>query len=162
MGGSATLFTGGMTQAECEDRKTLAEHVATVMRGAILDGVLPGGGTALLAVQPRLEEKRKQARDEDERAAYTILIQALEAPFRVLLANSGYDSGQIMAFMAQAGPGIGIDLKTGQLVNMVEAAIVDPATVLKEAVRSAIGSAALLLSTDVIVHRKNPPEELLT
>jgi chaperonin GroEL len=162
MGGSATLFTGGLTQAECEKRKTLAEHVATVIRNAILEGVVPGGGIALLAVRPRLEEKRRQARNEDERAAYTMLLEAMTAPFRTLLANAGYDTGQIMALMAQSGPGVGIDLKTGKLNNMVEAGIVDPAYVLKEAVRSAIGSAGLILSTDTIVHVKNPSEEMLT
>ena len=162
MGGSATLFTGGLTQTECENRKTLAEHVATVIRKAILEGVVPGGGIALLAIQPRLEETQKQARNDDERAAYTMLLEAMEAPFRTLLANAGYDSGQIMALMAQTGPGVGIDLKTGKLKNMAEAGIVDPAYVLKEAVRSAISSAGLILSTDTIVHIKNPPEAMLT
>ena len=162
MGGSATLFTGGLTQAECENRKTLAEHVATVIRNAILEGVVPGGGIALLAVQPRLEAKRKQARNEDERAAYGMLLEAMAAPFRTLLANAGYDTGQIMALLAHSRPGVGIDLKTGKLNNMVEAGIVDPAYVLKEAVRSAIGSAGLMLSTDTIVHIKNPTEEMLT
>lgn len=159
MGGSATLFTGGMTQADCEDRKTLAEHVATVIRSAILEGVVPGGGIALLSVRPRLEKKRKQARDDDERAAYTILCEAMEAPYRALLSNAGFDSGQIMAFMAQAGPGTGINLKTGRLANMVAAGIVDPASVLKAAVSSAVSSAGLLLTTDTIVHKKNPPQE---
>jgi chaperonin GroEL len=162
MGGSATLLTGGSTQAECENRKTLAEHVATVIRRAILEGVVPGGGIALLAIRPRLEEKRKQACHEEERAAYAMLLEAMEAPFKTLLANSGRDSGQIMALMAQTGPGIGIDLKTGQFRNMVEAGIVDPAYVVKEAVRSAISSAGLLLTTDTIVHIKNPTEAMLT
>jgi chaperonin GroEL len=159
MGGSATLFTGGVTQSECEDRKALAEHVATVMRSAILEGVLPGGGVALLAARARLDEMRRQAGDVDERAAYALLAQAMEAPFRALLANAGYDSGQTMAFMAQAGPGTGIDLKTGQLANMLEVGIVDPASVLKTAAASAISSAGLLLTTDVIVHLRNPPQE---
>jgi chaperonin GroEL len=162
MGGAATLFTGGITQTECENRRILAEHVATVMRNAILEGVVPGGGIALMDIRPCLEKKRKHARDEDERAAYTLLLKAMEAPFRTLLANSGYDTGQTMAFIQRARSGAGIDLKTGKVVNMVEAGIVDPASVLKEAVRGAIGSAGLLLSTDTIVHRKNPPEEMLT
>ena len=162
MGGSATLFTGGLTPQECEARKNLAEHTATVMRSAILDGVVPGGGAALLMVRPCLAERRQQARDDDERAAYSLLLEAMEAPFRTLLANSGYDLGRTQVLMEQAKAGAGFDLKTGKLVDMVAAGIVDPAAVLKEAVRSAIGSAGLLLATDAIVHRKNPPEEMLT
>ena len=82
--------------------------------------------------------------------------------FQTAQANAGFDSGQTMAFMAQAGPGTGIDLKTGRLANMVEAGIVDSASVLKAAVSSAISSAGLLLTTDVIVHIKNPPQEAST
>jgi chaperonin GroEL len=162
MGGSATLFTGGSTPSECENRKTQAEQVAKVIRNAILEGVVPGGGTALLAVQPRLQARRKQAQHADERAAYDILLEAMQAPCRALLANGGYDAGQIMTQMAHTGPGSGLDLKTGQLTDMVAAGIVDPAYVLKEAVRSAIASAGLMLTTDTIVHLKNPAEEMQT
>jgi chaperonin GroEL len=162
MGGSATLFTGGSTPAECENRKTLAEQVAKVIRNAILEGVVPGGGIALLAVQGRLEARRKLARQADERAAYGMLLEAMQAPFRALLANCGYDTGQIMTLMARSGPGVGIDLKTGKLTPMVAAGIVDPAYVLKEAVRSAVASAGLILTTDTIVHIKNPTEETQT
>jgi chaperonin GroEL len=162
MGGSATLFTGGATPTECENRKTRAEQIATVIRNAILEGVVAGGGIALLAVQDRLEAKRKQAQHEDERAAYAMLLEAMQAPFRALLENCGYDTGQIMTLMAQRNPGVGIDLKTGKLTNMIEAGIVDPAYVVKEAVRSAISSAGLILTTDTIIHLKNPTEEMQT
>ena len=89
MGGSATLYTGGLTQTECETRKLLAERASTVIRNAIVEGVVPGGGTALLAVRPLLEMKRRKTQDEDERAAYTIILEAMEAPFRTLLEECG-------------------------------------------------------------------------
>ena len=162
MGGSATLYTGGLTQTECEVRKVTAERTATVIRNAMLEGVVPGGGVALLAARTRLAQARLRARDDDEKAAYTLLLEAVEAPFRALLANAGLDSGQIMARLAKTRAGVGFNLKTGKLENMNEAGIVDPAYVLKEAVLSAIGSAALLLTTDVLVHVRNPPEEIQT
>jgi chaperonin GroEL len=162
MGGSATLYTGGLTRTECEARRAVAERTATVIRNAMLEGVVPGGGVALLAVRPRLAQALRQARNDDERAAYTLLLEAVEAPFRALLANAGFDSGQIMARLAKTGAGVGFNLKAGKLQKMAEAGIVDPAFVLKEAVRSAIGSAALLLTTDTLVHLKNPPQELET
>jgi len=133
-----------------------------VIRNAILDGVVPGGGAALLAVRPRLQARRKLAQHDDERAAFDMLLEALQAHCRTLLANCGYDTGQIMTRLASSGPGIGLDLKTGQLTDMVAAGIVDPAFVLKEAVRSAIASAGLMLTTDTIVHLKNPAEEMQT
>jgi chaperonin GroEL len=154
--GSATLIVGGSTTAEILARKEVAVQTREAMRGVIMDGVLPGGGIAYLACQPILEDKLTQATNPDERAAYGILINALEEPLRAMLCNAGYDPGEIMGKIGHAGAGYGFDINAGQVVNMVEAGIFDSATVLKTAVQSAVASAALALTTEVLVHHKKP------
>ncbi len=154
MGGSATLWVGGSTPTAVDARKELAEHTAEAMRGALRDGVVAGGGVALLACRPILQQRALQAVDVDQRAAYSILARALGEPARVILENAGLDSHEILAQMRQAGPGYGYDIGRGELVDMVEAGICDSAAVIREAVFSAVHGAALALTTDVLVHRR--------
>jgi chaperonin GroEL len=160
IGGSATLWIGGATELEIKTRKELAERTAQALRGAVLEGILPGGGAALLACQPLLQERLDQSNSADERAAYRILLRAMEEPARTLLSNAGYDASEIMAKISRAGVGYGFDLNTQQVVNMAQAGIFDVAQVQKEAVRAAIATAALALTIDVLVYHKKPQEAL--
>ena len=97
-----------------------------------------------------------QADDLDEATAYRILIRTLEEPTRPILWNAGYDPSRWMATIDQAGPGYGLDVRTGQIVVMSEAGIIDSASVLQEALHSAVASAALALTVDVLFHTKLP------
>ena len=153
-GGSATLWIGAYTETEINIRKEFAERTVKAMRGALLDGVIPGGGSALLACQTSLQQKMKQAIDEDERAAYRILNKAMEAPIRTLLVNAGYDDNEVLPEIRKAGPGYGYDLLKGQIVNMADAKIYDITKVVMTALQSAISGAALALTVDVLVHHK--------
>ena len=154
--GSAILKIGGATNAEIKARKENAERTCETVRGAMMEGVLPGGGVALLSCRPALQQKLDQAADTDEKAAYRILMGALEEPLRTIAANAGYEPSQIMGQINQAGSGYGFDVRSGQVVNMMEAGIVDSAKAQRLAVQSAIASAALALTTDVLVHHKKP------
>jgi chaperonin GroEL len=155
--GSAMLKVGGATNSEIRARMESAERTADAIRGAIIDGVLPGAGVALLACRPVLQQKLAQAADSDERAAYHILIEALAEPCRAIAANAGYEPSEVMAKIVQAGPGYyGFDVLNGCVVDVVETGILDSATAQKIAVQSAIASAALALTTDVLVHHKKP------
>jgi chaperonin GroEL len=156
MGGSATLWIGGSTESEIKARRELAERTAQAVRGAVIEGLLPGGGAALLACRPALQTCLAQSTTSAERAAYQILLEATEAPIRALLSNAGHDPSRILADISQAGPGYGFDLHTDQVVNMIEAGVFDPAAVQKDAIRSAISSAALALTIEVVVHKKKP------
>lgn len=156
MGGSATLWIGGSTESEIKARKELAERTAQAVRGAVIDGILPGGGLALLACRPALQARLEQSTAPAERAAYRILTEAAEEPLRALLTNAGHNPSRILAEINRAGPGYGFDLHREQVVNMVEAGIFDPAAVQKDAIRSAISSAALALTIEVTVHRRKP------
>ena len=160
MGAAATLWVGDATPSAVEARKAAAERTAQTMRGALREGVVPGGGAAYLACSQVLQEQINQTSDADERSAYGILIGALKEPMCTLLTNAGEDSGVIMARVVQAGPGCGYDVKRRQVVNMFQAGIYDPAAVARAVIHSAIHCAALALTTDVLVHRGNPPAAL--
>jgi chaperonin GroEL len=179
LGGSATLWVGGATELEIKEREETAKRTAAAMRGALRDGVLPGGGVALLACRPVLQQALERSSEPDERAAYRILIKAMEAPVRTIVANAGYDAADAMAEIKLAertrgeareltgnpeermGPGYGFDVTSGQVVDMAQAGIIDAANVLKLAVFSALASAGLALTIDVLVHHKEQPAQVV-
>ena len=134
MGGAATLWIGAATEAETEYSKEMAEHTAEAVRGAMMEGVVPGGGTALLDCRQALRNMLKQSSDPDERAAYRILIRAMEEPARILVANAGYDPSEILVEIKMAGPCHGFDVLSEKVVDMVQAGIVDAASVVRSAV----------------------------
>jgi chaperonin GroEL len=162
MGGSATLWIGGLTEVEIKARKEAAERTADALRGTITEGVLPGGGVALLSCRPALQRLLEQSTDADERAAYRILIKAMEEPIRTILSNAGYDASEVMAEIRMAGPGHGFDVRSGKIVDTVQVGILDAANVQKEAMHSAIASAGLALTVDVLIQRKTPPQAFET
>ncbi len=110
----------------------------------------------MLACKPLMLERSKMTDDEEESAAYRILAHALEEPIRVLLQNAGLEPPCILNDLAAAGPGCGYDTLHQRIVNMVEAGIVDSASVVAEAVSRAVRGAALALTVDVLVHRSKP------
>jgi chaperonin GroEL len=162
MGGSATLYLPGLTQPEQEFNKEVAQRTVNAMRGAMRDGVAPGGGVALLACRERLRAHFAEATEPEARAAGHILCNALDAPLRTLLLNAGLEPGAILADIQTAGPGYGFDVRAGRIVNMAEAGIFDAATVLEMAVHSAISTAAMALTTDVMVHRRATSTSMAT
>ncbi len=157
-GGAATLWIGGNTEAEVNVRKELAEHTIEAVRGALLAGVVPGGGTALLDCRPALRDRLKAATASEERAAYRILIRALEEPARTIIANAGFDVDEVMAEIRQAGRGHGFDVEAEQVVLMASRGVLDSGSALKAAVKLAVLSAGIALTADVLVHHKKPVE----
>ncbi len=160
IGGTATLWIGGFTPADIEFKKEVAERASDAVRGALLDGVVPGGGTALLACRPAVERLLKQATEADARAAFRILHRALETPTRVLVENAGYDPSRVLAEIQHAPAGHGFDASAGKVVDMATAGVFDAASVLREAVLTAVTSAGLALTTDVLVHRRRLVQEV--
>lgn len=160
MGGSALLQIGGATAAEIKHRRATAERTATTLRAAIRHGILPGGGSALLACQGTLTSMRALSEDADERAAYGILVEAVASPARALAANAGFDPSTTIASISDRNDQCGLDVRSGRVVDMYEAGIVDAAAVQLAAVRAAVSSAALALTIDVLIHSKHPEEVL--
>jgi chaperonin GroEL len=158
LGGSATLWVGGATELQITARHELAERTAAAVRGAMMEGIVPGGGVALLNCRPALQQQLHQATDSDERAAYHILLQAVTEPFRAIVDNAGYDPSEVMAQIKLAGPGHGFDVTTGEMVQTTQAGLWDAAVTQKSAAYAAISSAALALTIDVLIHRSEQPQ----
>lgn len=158
MGGIATLTVGDHSAVEIHARKKLAERTALAIRGAINSGVVPGGGVVLLNCRKILGELMVASDDEIERTACRMLITTLEAPTRAMLTNAGLNSSEIMSEINMAGTGYGFDILGNKLANMNACGLYDASSVIRKALSSAIHSAALALTVDVIVHRKFPPD----
>ncbi|MBE0698187.1 MAG: hypothetical protein IH586_14805 [Anaerolineaceae bacterium] len=156
LGGSAILHVGGATEAEIAVRKSLAERTAEAIRGAILKGVVPGGGMALMSCKPALREALASAVDPDESAAYRILINALDIPLRAISANAGISPDEVMAEIKYAGPGSGYDVRSRQITHIERTTLLDSAHVAQTAAYRSITAAALLLTVDVLLHHKKP------
>lgn len=156
MGGSATLWIGGVNKVVIDERIELARRASAALRGAVREGVLPGGGSALLACRTALESQLRASSHEEERAAYRILLSALEEPLRTILNNAGYESAEHMYEINSAPPGYGFDVLSGKVVDLYKEGILDVATTQKAALKAAVTSAALALTIETIVHPKNP------
>jgi len=156
LGGSAYLWVGAATEAELEVRKALADRAARSLRSAMKEGVVPGGGAALLACLPALAPVVRSSQDSDQRVAYGAVYVALQAPFRAIVANAGFEPSRLMLDVERIDRRTVFDVLSGGFVDAQDAGIWDAAAVLKIAVRTAIASAALALTTDVIVQHKKP------
>ncbi len=154
MGGSATLWIGGLSESEIETRKATAEATADAMRAAVRDGVLPGGGMSYLKTRERLQPKLNGATDPDERAAYRILYEALAEPSRAIYENAGYEAGEVLGRIAQAGDRHGFDVLHGRLFD--KAHLLDGAAIQKMALKNAVLTAGMALTIDVLVHHRRP------
>ena len=162
MGGSATLWVGGATELEVERRVELAKRTATAMRGAISQGVVRGGGVALLGCRSALRRQLEQCTDADAYAAYRVLLRAVEEPSRTIIANAGFEPSAALARMGRNGSGGGFDVTTGSVVNMAEAGIYDAVSTQKSAVYAAVSTAAQALTVDVLIHRPGQPQRTPT
>jgi chaperonin GroEL len=155
-GGSATVLIGGATESEIALREERARRTAELLRAALREGVVPGGGVALLACRAGLRERLAASADLDEQVACRILLRALEEPLRVIASNAGHEPADVLARLQGAAPGVGLDARSGLVVNMADAGIYDVAAALKVAIRAAISGAATALTVDTIVHKRNP------
>ena len=157
-GGSAVVYAFGSSESEMRYHTELITRTIAALRSALLDGILPGGGSALLRCGKKLRRYYQESADLHEKAAWQILMKAAQAPCQTLLANAGNEAPGIVIDQIRKGVnGAGYDLRAGRIVDMHEEGVVDSAAALLAAVRNGIGGAALALTVDTIVHRVNPP-----
>ncbi len=157
LGGVAILRIGDALPSRMDSRIASAKETAKSLRRALRDGIVPGAGVALLACRAALEASPVGAGDSDARAAQRILLRALTAPIRTICQNAGFDSAKV-AELDGKPPEYGIDVRSGAIVDVLGAGIIDVASVTEAAVRSAVTSAALALTIDVLLHHAQPEE----
>jgi chaperonin GroEL len=133
-----------------KSRKEAIEDAISSTRAAVAEGIVPGGGVALLrAAQQVLAAE--DAAEGDERTGLRVLRRALEAPLRQIAENSGRDGGVVIERLQGTDGDLGFDALRGEMVNMVEAGIIDPTKVVRIALENAASVAGLLLLTDATV-----------
>jgi chaperonin GroEL len=146
-GGVAVIRVGAPSEAEMKSRKEALEDAINATKAAVAEGIVPGGGLALLRAIDAVEREEAKA-EGDERTGLQILKRALEAPPRQIAENSAVDGGVVVARM-RAGEGtIGFDAARKEWVDLIEAGIIDPTKVVRVALENAVSVASLLLLTE--------------
>jgi len=146
-GGVAVVRVGAPSEAEMKSRKEALDDAINATKAAVAEGIVPGGGLALLRAIPALE-KAEAAAEGDERTGLAILRRALEAPTRQIAENSAVDGGVVVERMRTGTGAYGFDAARKQYVDLVEAGIIDPTKVVRVALENAVSAASLLLLTE--------------
>jgi len=153
-GGVAVVKVGAATEPELKERKHRVEDALRSTRAAVEEGIVPGGGVALINVLSALE--KVQTANDDEKAAVSILRRALEEPIRQLARNAGEDGAVIIDTVRryqkeQGNAAIGYNVMSGEYGSMLEQGVIDPVKVTRSAVQNAVSIASMILTTDALV-----------
>ena len=159
VGGVAVIKVGAATETEMKEKKARVEDAMHATRAAVEEGIIPGGGVALLHAGGSLADVK--ADDEDEQIGINIVRRALEEPVRWIAQNAGHE-GAIVVDKIRAGKeaAYGFNAQSEEYGNLVEAGVIDPAKVTRSALQNAASIASLMLTTEATVHEipeKNPP-----
>jgi chaperonin GroEL len=149
-GGVAIISVGAGTEAEMKQKKARVEDALHATRAAVEEGIVPGGGVALLRCREAVEKARGQAKG-DERIGVDIILHALEAPIRQIAENGGIDGSVVADEVSERDVTVGYDANSGQYVDMMKAGIIDPVKVVRVALTNAASIAGLLLTTEALV-----------
>ncbi len=149
-GGVAVIRVGGATEVEVKERKDRVDDAMHATRAAVEEGVLPGGGVALLRATESL--KKLRTHNEDQKHGVDIVRKALSSPARQIAVNAGEDGSVIVGKILEHGTyGYGFDAQNGEYVDMVKKGIIDPTKVVRQALQGASSVAGLLITTEAMV-----------
>ncbi|ELB42715.1 chaperonin [Enterococcus faecium EnGen0044] len=153
-GGVAVVKVGAATETELKELKLRIEDALNATRAAVEEGMVSGGGTALVNVISKVSAVEAEG---DVATGIKIVVRALEEPIRQIAENAGYEGSVIVDKLKNVELGTGFNAATGEWVNMVEAGIVDPTKVTRSALQNAASVSALLLTTEAVVADKPEP-----
>ena len=154
-GGVAVIKVGAATEVELKDKKLRIEDALNATRAAVAEGIVAGGGTALLQVQPALANIEATG---DEKTGVEIVKRAIEEPVRQIAYNAGLEGAVIVDTIKRSEKGVGFNALTEEYVDMIAAGIVDPTKVTRSALQNAASIAAMVLTTESIVADKPAKE----
>ena len=150
-GGVAVVKVGAATETAMKEKKARVEDALHATRAATEEGVVAGGGVALLRCAPKVRSAAKSIENEGERHGAEIVARALELPMATIGENSGVDGRVVVAQAVEMKGNVGFDANTGQFIDMVEAGIIDPTKVTRSALQNAASIAGLMLTTETMV-----------
>lgn len=153
-GGVAVIKVGAATETELKEMKLRIEDALNATRAAVEEGIVAGGGTALVNVIPAVEALELTG---DEATGRSIVLRALEEPVRQIAHNAGFEGSIVIDRLKNAELGTGFNAATGEWVNMIEEGIIDPVKVSRSALQNAASVASLILTTEAVVANKPEP-----
>ena len=149
-GGVAVIRVGGSTEVEVKERKDRVDDALNATRAAVEEGIVPGGGVALLRAKNSINKSKHE--NADIQAGYAIVLRALESPIRQIVENAGVEGSIVVGkILENNSDTFGFNAQTEQYVDMIEAGIVDPTKVVRTALQDAASVAALLITTEAMV-----------
>ncbi|MCY1689753.1 chaperonin GroEL [Exiguobacterium sp. SL14] len=155
-GGVAVVKVGATTETELKERKLRIEDALNATRAAVEEGIVAGGGTALIHVTKAVESILSVSTG-DEATGVNIVLRALEAPLRQIAENAGQEGSVIVERLKHEAPGMGYNAATDEYVDMIETGIVDPAKVTRSALQNAASVSAMFLTTEAVIADKPEP-----
>ncbi|WP_433180344.1 chaperonin GroEL [Actinoallomurus sp. CA-150999] len=156
-GGVAVIKAGAATEVELKERKHRIEDAVRNAKAAVEEGIVPGGGVALLQASAKAFDKIEL--EGDEATGASIVKRALEEPLKQIAVNAGLEGGVVAEKVRNLEPGQGLNAATGDYVNMFDAGIIDPAKVTRSALQNAASIAALFLTTEAVIAEKPEKEK---
>ena len=155
-GGVAVIKVGAATETEMKERKLRIEDALNATRAAVEEGIVSGGGTALINIYNAVSAIEA---DGDEKTGVNIVLRALEEPVRTIASNAGLEGSVVVERLKKEKVGVGFNAATGEWVNMIEAGIIDPVKVTRSALQNAASVAAMFLTTEATVADKPEKKE---
>ena len=156
-GGVAVVKVGAATETEMKEKKLRIEDALAATKAAVEEGIVPGGGVALINAIPAVQALL-DTDDADYKTGVNIVLKALEEPVRQIAANAGQEGSVIIDKIKNSEPGKGYNFATGEYVDMLEEGIVDPAKVTRSALQNAASVAAMVLTTESLVTDIKDPQ----
>ncbi|KAJ8723958.1 hypothetical protein PYW07_007938 [Mythimna separata] len=147
--GVAVLLIGGCSEVEVSEKKDRVNDALNATRAAIEEGIVPGGGAALLRCIPALDKLKPENRDQE--IGVSIVKKALRTPCITIASNAGYDGAVVVSKVEDLGPEFGYDALNNEYVNMLEKGIIDPTKVVRRALTDACGVASLLTTAEAVI-----------
>jgi chaperonin GroEL len=148
-GGVAVLYVGAASEVEMKEKKDRVDDALAATRAAIEEGIVPGGGVALVRVSSAIANT--EGENPDETTGMKIVYRALEEPLRQIVANAGLEGSVVVAKVKEGSGDFGFNAKNDTYVNMYEAGIIDPTKVTRVALENAASVAGLLLTTEATI-----------
>jgi len=158
-GGVAVINVGAATETEMKEKKARVEDALHATRAASQEGIVPGGGVALLRCIPAVEKLKLEG---DEKIGANIVKRALEEPLRQIVQNAGLEGSVVVQRIKQEKTNVGYDVSQDAYVDMIEAGVIDPTKVTRSALQNAASIAALLVTTETIIADKPEKEDKMS
>ena len=155
-GGVAVLYVGAASEVEMKEKKDRVDDALHATRAAVEEGIVAGGGVALVRAISALDNL--SGANQDESTGIKIVKRAIEEPLRQIVANAGGEGSVIVAKVAEGSGDFGYNAKTDEYVNMLEAGIIDPTKVTRVALENAASVSGMLLTTECVITEVPKPE----